>query len=84
VTIRLEEFNTSVQLTISNSVNLNQLSQQDLTHMFDRFYKADQTRTGKGTGLGLPIAKSLMGKMNGNLTAELMENQLLMKCEWVY
>jgi signal transduction histidine kinase len=80
VSIQLEKFNTSVQLTISNSVN--QLSEQDLHHMFDRFYKADQTRTGRGTGLGLPIAKSLMEKMNGSLTAELMENQLFMICEW--
>ncbi|MCK1997933.1 HAMP domain-containing histidine kinase [Psychrobacillus psychrodurans] len=82
VTIQLEKLNTSILLTISNSVT--QLSEQDLHHMFDRFYKADQTRTGKGTGLGLPIAKSLMGKMNGNLTAELIENQLFMKCEWKY
>jgi signal transduction histidine kinase len=80
VSIQLEKFNTSVQLTISNSVN--QLSEQDLHHMFDRFYKADQTRTGRGTGLGLPIAKSLMEKMNGSLTAELIENQLFMICEW--
>jgi signal transduction histidine kinase len=82
VTIQLEKLNTSVQLTISNSVH--QLSEQDLDHMFDRFYKADQTRSGKGTGLGLPIAKSLMEKMNGSLTAELRENQLFMKCEWKY
>jgi signal transduction histidine kinase len=80
VTVHLEKLNTSVQLTISNSVI--QLSEQDLHHMFDRFYKADQTRTRKGTGLGLPIAKSLMEKMNGSLTAELIENQLFMKCEW--
>lgn len=80
VTIQLKKCNTSVQLTISNSVN--QLSEQDLHHMFDRFYKADQTRTGKGTGLGLPIAKSLMEKMKGSLTAEFTENQLYMKCEW--
>jgi len=80
VTIQLEKLNTSVQLTISNSVT--QLSEKDLHHMFDRFYKADQTRIGKGTGLGLSIAKSLMGKMNGSLTAELIENQLLMRCEW--
>ena len=80
VTIQLKKCNASVQLTISNSVI--QLSVQDLHHMFDRFYKADQTRTGKGTGLGLPIAKSLMEKMNGSLTAELMENKLFMKCEW--
>lgn len=82
VTFRLEKLNTSVQLTISNSVT--QLSEQDLHHIFDRFYKADRTRIGKGTGLGLPIAKSLMGKMNGNLTADLIGNQLFMKCEWKY
>ncbi|WP_233260571.1 HAMP domain-containing sensor histidine kinase [Paenisporosarcina sp. OV554] len=50
--------------------------------MFDRFYKADRTRTGKGTGLGLQIAKSLMEKMNGSLSGKLMENQIFMKLEW--
>jgi len=80
VTIQLEKLDHSVQFSIRNSVN--QLSQHDLNHMFDRFYKADQTRTGKGTGLGLPIAKSLMEKMNGSITAELIENELCMKCEW--
>ncbi|WP_337017745.1 HAMP domain-containing sensor histidine kinase [Oceanobacillus massiliensis] len=80
VTIQLKKGNSSVQLIISNSAA--QLSEQDLEHIFNRFYKADQTRTGSGTGLGLPIAKSLMEKMNGRLTAELMDNQLAMKCEW--
>ncbi|MCM3413640.1 sensor histidine kinase [Metabacillus litoralis] len=80
ISIRLEKADSSIKLTISNSVsNLNELNVQ---HMFDRFYKADQTRTGKGTGLGLPIAKSLMEKMNGTLTAELKENQLFMQCVW--
>lgn len=80
VAIQLKKLNTSVQLTISNSVN--ELNEQDLHHMFDRFYKADQTRTGKGTGLGLPIAKSLMEKMNGSITAELKNQELNMICEW--
>jgi signal transduction histidine kinase len=80
ITIQLEHVHSSVQLTISNSVA--QLSEQDVHHMFDRFYKADQTRTGNGTGLGLAIAKSLMVKMHGNLTAELIGNHLFMKCEW--
>lgn len=80
ISIRLEKADSSVKLTISNSVShLNELNVQ---HMFDRFYKADQTRTEKGTGLGLPIAKSLMEKMNGTLTAELKENQLFMQCVW--
>jgi signal transduction histidine kinase len=80
INIRIEKSNKSIQLSISNSVN--EFNELDLQRMFDRFYKADQTRTGKGTGLGLPIAKSLMEKMNGNITAEFKENRLLMKCEW--
>ncbi|OXT14746.1 two-component sensor histidine kinase [Bacillus sp. OG2] len=80
VSIRLEEREAAVVLRISNTVD--KLSEQDVHHMFDRFYKADQTRTGKGTGLGLPIAKSLMEKMNGKISAELKGNQLTMVCEW--
>ncbi|MFK9092660.1 sensor histidine kinase [Bacillus salipaludis] len=80
VTIRLEKRQSSVQLTIRNPAG--QLTEKDLFLFFDRFYKADKTRTGKGTGLGLSIAKSLMKKMNGNLTAELQGDQLMMKCEW--
>ncbi|MFP7442970.1 HAMP domain-containing sensor histidine kinase [Bacillus infantis] len=80
VSIRLEERDAAVVLRISNTVD--KLSEQDVHHMFDRFYKADQTRTGKGTGLGLPIAKSLMEKMNGKISAELKGNQLTMVCEW--
>ncbi|PEJ59285.1 two-component sensor histidine kinase [Bacillus sp. AFS017336] len=80
INICLEKTKASTQLTISNSVN--ELGESDLQRMFDRFYKADQTRTRKGTGLGLPIAKSLMEKMNGNISAEYKENKLFMKCEW--
>lgn len=80
INIFLEKTKASTQLTISNSVK--ELGESDLQRMFDRFYKADQTRTGKGTGLGLPIAKSLMNKMNGNIRAEFKENRLFMKCEW--
>lgn len=80
VVIRLEKFDASVQLRISNTVD--KLNEQDVNQMFDRFYKADQTRTGKGTGLGLPIAKSLMEKMNGSIYAKLEDNQITITCEW--
>ncbi|MFC3039492.1 sensor histidine kinase [Virgibacillus xinjiangensis] len=82
VAVRLKKTEASIQLTISNSVDPS--SEIDVTHMFDRFYKADQTRTGKGTGLGLPIAKSLMEKMNGNIDAEVQDGQLTVVCVWWY
>ncbi|MNO48343.1 Alkaline phosphatase synthesis sensor protein PhoR [compost metagenome] len=80
ISIQLQKNDSSVRLTVTNTVS--NLKEQDLQHMFDRFYKADQTRAGKGTGLGLPIVKSLMEKMDGSLSAELRGDQLTMKCEW--
>ncbi|MBP1916299.1 signal transduction histidine kinase [Lederbergia galactosidilyticus] len=80
VTINLNCNQSTVELAISNPAP--QLKEEDLFHLFDRFYKVDQTRKGKGTGLGLSIAKGLMKKMNGSLTAELTEGHLFMKCEW--
>jgi len=82
VSIGLErpDGSTSARLTIHNSAP--RLRQEDLVHLFDRFYKADQQRTERGTGLGLSIAKSLMRKMNGILTAELRDGVLFMHCEW--
>ncbi|MEN1967997.1 HAMP domain-containing sensor histidine kinase [Lentibacillus sp. N15] len=80
VSIRLKKMQSSIRLIISNTVD--QLSEHDINYLFDRFYKVDKTRTEKSTGLGLSIAKSLMIKMHGNLTAELKENELSMICEW--
>lgn len=50
--------------------------------LFNRFYTVDQTRSGKGIGLGLSIAKGLMHKMSGDLSAEFKKGKLYMKCEW--
>ncbi len=80
VTVALKNTPDFVELTVRNPAP--QLKEEDLFHLFDRFYKADQARKGKGTGLGLSIAKSLMEKMNGSLSAELDKGQLVMRCRW--
>lgn len=46
----------------------------DMTQVFSRFYKADPARGNTSTGLGLSIAKGLVEKMGGRITAELAEN----------
>lgn len=78
--ISMEKLKSTVVLSIRNEAK--HLTLSDLNILFDRFYTADRSRSGKGTGLGLFIARSLMIKMNGELTAELFGDQLVMKCEW--
>jgi signal transduction histidine kinase len=43
----------------------------DLPHIFDRFYRADRSRSrqGGGSGLGLAIARSIAKSHGGELTA---------------
>lgn len=68
------------EFTIINEAK--ELSDIDVRLLFDRFYTVDRTRSGQGSGLGLSIAKSLMDKMNGTLTAELRGGNLKMTCHW--
>lgn len=46
------------------------IGKEDLKHIFERLYKCDKGRSGKGSGLGLSIARQLAEKMNGAIRAE--------------
>lgn len=54
----------------------------EIEQVFKRFYRADAARTRTSTGLGLPIARGLMEKMNGELTAALEENRFIIQAVW--
>ncbi|HYG60229.1 MAG TPA: HAMP domain-containing sensor histidine kinase [Symbiobacteriaceae bacterium] len=48
----------------------------DVTRIFDRFYTADQSRGGQGTGLGLYISRKLVNGMGGVISAERDQRRL--------
>ena len=53
------------------------ISPQDLPHIFDRFYRVDEsrTRTQGGFGLGLAIAKQIVQTHGGQITVESSPDQ---------
>ena len=53
------------------------IPKEDLTKVFDRFYRSDQARTGSDNsyGLGLAIAKATIEKMHGKISVQSIPNE---------
>lgn len=66
--IRKEEKNIFAIITIQN-IPKEPITQEELSHFFDRLYKKDEARGGSGSGLGLSIAKNIMKVHGGNVDA---------------
>lgn len=58
------------------------LTEEDVLHIFDAFYTADQARTTQRSGLGMTVAKLLAAQMDGNMDARLVDGSLQIMCSF--
>ena len=53
------------------------LSKNELPHIFDSFWRGSNTGSNNGSGLGLYICRTLMRKMNGDIFAEIQNEEMI-------
>ncbi|MDF2884278.1 MAG: histidine kinase [Clostridiaceae bacterium] len=75
LSISIKEEEEKVTISFINDTNM--LSEDDIPHLFDRFYMHDSSRNEGGTGLGLTVAKSLAEEMGGILEVSIVDKELL-------
>ena len=51
------------------------IAKNDLPHIFERFYKADKSRSGQGSGIGLAVAKHVVESHGGEIRAQSEEGK---------
>jgi two-component system phosphate regulon sensor histidine kinase PhoR len=73
VTVATSYDNKSVSLSVADTGI--GIPEDDLPHVFERFYKADKARTGGGSGLGLAIAKHTIQAHGGDIRVQSEEGR---------
>lgn len=80
ILISLKNNKDYIVMTFTNDAP--NLSKDDVSHLFQRFFIADRTRSGKSTGLGLAITKELVEQMGHEIFAELSKDKLSIIIKW--
>lgn len=67
ITLAARRQGRTLTLAVSNTAE--PLTGEQVAHLFDRFYRADNARSGRGYGLGLSIARAVTEAHRGRISA---------------
>ena len=78
ISVRLEKEGRFLKLTVSN-ITVQPMEKDKLNHLFDRFYRMDQSRNSStgGYGLGMSIAHSIVAVHKGKIRADSPSENIL-------
>ncbi|WP_337484208.1 HAMP domain-containing sensor histidine kinase [Porcipelethomonas sp.] len=71
IDIQISEEDGCLLITVRNSGCT--ISENELPHIFESFWRGENAENEKGSGLGLYICRQLMHKMNGEIFAEIKD-----------
>lgn len=80
ISVRLKNAKGKAVLSVSNE---GEIPVEELSHIFDRFYRTDASRSREtgGFGLGLAIAKAIAERHKGTVKAEVSDGRTVFKLE---
>ena len=85
--VKYSECNTKINVTLKKDMDgalisfrnkCDNLTEDDVEHIFDRFYRGDKARNSsvEGSGIGLSIVKSIIELHNSSIWAELHDGEI--------
>lgn len=77
ISVELKKYGKGISLSVYNTAEY--VSRENISHIFERFYRLDESRNSKtgGYGIGLSIASAIVQAHKGKITAETKDEKSL-------